>query len=263
MDRSVAQGRPADPRPGPAPRVPGDEIAWWLAVAIGAVLVVAALAVYGLTYTDRYYDHFVWQAAAFLEGHAAIRYPVAAGDGLLGNAYFQDVLPIATTDGVSRALLPFPPLPALVLVPFVAVWGLAANDQVVFTVLAAIDVAICWWAIGRLPVSTAVRLGTTVFFAFGTVFWYTAQLSTTWYQAHIVAVGLTFLAIGLAIGADPVAGAEPVAGADPVADAGTPSPARTRSPMPAPRRVPASVVSAASPASSRQGSCSGWHAQLG
>ena len=89
------------------------------------------------------------------------------------------------------------------LLPFVAVWGLAVNDQVVFLVLAAIDVALCWWAIGRLPVGFAVRLATTVFFAFGTVFWYTAQIATTWYQAHIVAVGLTFLAIGIAVGADP------------------------------------------------------------
>ncbi len=35
------------------------------------------------------------------------------------------------------------------------------------------------------------------------MFWYTAQIATTWYQAHIVAVGLTFLAIGVAVGADP------------------------------------------------------------
>ena len=78
----------------------------------------------------------------------------------------------------------------LVLVPFVAVWGLATDDQTIFTILAAIDIALCWWALGRLPVSTAVRFATTVFFAFGTVFWYTAQLATSWYQAHIVAVGL-------------------------------------------------------------------------
>ena len=200
MDRSVAQGRPADPTADPADRAPGDRpVARWLALAVPIVLVLAALAIYGLTYTDRWYDHFVWQAAAFLEGHAAIRYPVAPGDGLLGNAFFQDVLPVPTADGVPRALLPFPPLPALVLLPFVALWGLATNDQVIFTVLAAIDVAICWWAIGRLPVGPVVRLATTLFFAFGTVFWYTAQLATTWYQAHIVAVGLTFLAIGLAV----------------------------------------------------------------
>ena len=192
MDRSVAQGRRADPgtlletdgRPGP-------RIGRGLAIAVGLLLALAALAVYSVTYVDRYYDHFVWQAAAFLEGQAAIRYPVEAAGGLLGNACFQDVLPIATSDGVARGLLPFPPLPALVLVPFVAVWGLAVNDQAIFMVLAAIDVALCWWALGRLPVGVVVRLGTTVFFAFGTVFWYTAQISTTWYQAHIVAVGLT------------------------------------------------------------------------
>jgi hypothetical protein len=44
-----------------------------------------------------------------------------------------------------------------------------------------------------------------MFLALGTVFWYTAQVTTTWYQAHIVAVGLTMLAVGLALGGDPAA----------------------------------------------------------
>jgi hypothetical protein len=167
----------------------------------GVALAVAAFGVYRITYVERFYDHFVWQAAAFLEGQAAIRYPVATTAERIGNWYFQDVLPLGRIDGVPRGLIPFPPLPALLLVPFVAVSGLATDDQLLFTVLAAIDVAICWWMIGRLRVSSAVRVFTTVFFAFGTVFWYTAQNTTTWYQAHIVAVGLTMLAVGLAIDA--------------------------------------------------------------
>jgi hypothetical protein len=122
-----------------------------------------------------------------------------------GNYFFQDVLPIGRAGGSERALIPFPPLPAVLLVPFVAAFGLRADDQLIFTVLAAVDVALCWWMIGRLRVSTVVRLGTTVLFAFGTVFWYTAQNTTTWYQAHIVAVGLTMLAVGLALGADAAA----------------------------------------------------------
>jgi hypothetical protein len=184
---------------------PDPRVARWLAALVGLLLVLAALAIYGVTHVERYYDHFVWQAAAFLEGHAAIRFPVEATDVLKGNARFQDVLPIVTTDGIARGLLPFPPLPAVVLLPFVALWGLGTNDQAIFTILAAIDVGICWWMLGRLPIGPAVRLGTTIFFAFGTVFWYTAQIATTWYQAHILAVGLTFLAIGLAVGADPAA----------------------------------------------------------
>ena len=47
-----------------------------------------------------------------------------------------------------------------------------------------------------------IRVATTVFFGFGTVFWYAAQIGTTWYQAHVLAVGLALLAIGVAIGAD-------------------------------------------------------------
>lgn len=174
-----------------------------MAVAIGLLLAVAALLVYLVSRTDRYYDHFVWQAAAFLEGHAAIRYPVEEVAGRFGNAFFQDVLPVPTTDGVPRGLIPFPPLPALVLVPFVAVFGLLTDDQLVFTVLAAIDVGLCWWALGGLPVRPPVRLATTILFAFGTAFWYAAQVTTTWFQAHILAVALLLLAVGYALRADP------------------------------------------------------------
>jgi hypothetical protein len=208
VDRSVAQdGRPdPDARPWPNP----DASTWadpraarWTAVLVGLLLALAAMTIYLATRTDRYYDHFVWQAAAFLEGHAAIRYPVEASGTLHGNALFQDVLPVSSTDGVPRGLLPFPPLPAIVLLPFVALWGLATDAQTIFTILAALDVAICWWALGSLPIRPAVRLGTTTFLAIGTVFWYTAQVATTWYQAHIVAVGLALLAIGLALRGDP------------------------------------------------------------
>lgn len=198
-----------------------------LAIVVGLLLAVAALAVYLVTQTDRYYDHFVWQAAAFLEGQAAIRYPVGPSEAGPGNALFQDVLPVATADGVPRGLLPFPPLPAVVLVPFVALWGIATDDQTIFTALAAVDVAICWWMLGRLPIRPSIRLLVTVFFAFGTVFWYTSQLATTWYQAHIVAMGLTMLAIGLALGADPAsADDEPVPDDHP---AGLPPPVATNS----------------------------------
>ncbi len=174
-------------------------------MVVGGLLTILALLIYLVTQTPRFYDHFVWQAAAFLEGQVAIRHPVPASGDDFGNAFFQDVLPVLSSDGVSRALLPFPPLPALALVPFVAVWGLATDDQTIFTVLAAVDVAICWWMLGRLRLRLSIRVTMAVFFAFGTVFWYAAQLATTWYQAHIVAVGLTLLAVGLAIDADPEA----------------------------------------------------------
>jgi hypothetical protein len=181
----------------------------WLAAAVGVGFVVLALAVYTRTLVDRGYDHFVWQASAFLEGQAAIRYPVP------GNDFYQDVLPVPPIDGVPRGLIPFPPLPAIILMPFVAIFGLATSGQVVFVGLAAIDVGISWWMLGRLPIRFAVRIAATAFFAFGTVFWYTAQLNTTWYQAHVVAIGLAMLAVGFALGADREAAEGEAASASP------------------------------------------------
>jgi hypothetical protein len=173
-----------------------------VAIGVGLGLVAIALFIYTLSHPFRYYDHFEWQALAFLEGKAAIRFPVDPTPTSPGNAFFQDVLPVPTTDGVPRGLIPFPPLPAVLLVPFVAMWGHATDGQMIFAILGGIDVGLAWWVLGRLPVRTRVRVATTIFFAFGTVFWYAAQIGTTWYQAHVLAVGLALAAIGVAIGRD-------------------------------------------------------------
>jgi hypothetical protein len=173
-----------------------------VSLGVGIGLVLVALIVYPATKPLRYYDHFEWQAEAFLEGKAAIRYPVEASGESPGNAFFQDVQPVDSDDGVPRGIIPFPPLPAVLLVPFVALWGRATDGQLVFAILGAIDVGIAWWMLGRLPIKRWVRASATIFFGFGTVFWYAAQLGTTWYQAHVLAVGLAMLAVGVAIGAD-------------------------------------------------------------
>jgi hypothetical protein len=118
----------------------------------------------------------------------------------------QDVYPLSEVTGEpTGALLPFPPLPAILLMPFVALWGLATDIRIVSVILGAIDVGLAWWALGRLDVARRVRLATTIFFGFGTVFWYAAQLGTTWFFAHVSAVTFLLLAIGVALGSDPKA----------------------------------------------------------
>ena len=177
------------------------------AVVVGAGLIGLALAAYWLPGSDRFYNHFVWQAMAFLHGTAVIQWPVAGAYGTgFGNEWMQDVYPLREVTGdpsTTGALLPFPPLPAIVLLPFAAVWGLATDIRAVSVLLGAIDVGLAWWALGAVPVSRRVRLATTVFFGFGTVFWYAAQLGTTWFFAHVAAVTFVLLAIGVALEADP------------------------------------------------------------
>jgi hypothetical protein len=205
VERRVAQGRPPDP-PDDSALPPWDPRL--VALTVGLGIVVVALALYAVRQPQDYYNHFVWQAQAFLDGRAEIDYPVAPSMTSQGNDRFQDVLRVMDRDGqpTNGGLIPFPPLPAVVLMPFVAIWGLATNEHLVGAFLSAIDVGLAWWMLGYLPVRLRSRVLATLFFAFGTVFWYAAQLGTTWYFAHIVAVGLTFLAVGVALQADPGGG---------------------------------------------------------
>jgi hypothetical protein len=175
---------------------------------IGGALVALALAAYWLVGTTRFYNHFVWQAMAFLHGEVAIDWPVSGGYGTgYGNGWMQDIYPILDAGGqpTGKALLPFPPLPAIVLLPFVAIWGLATDIRAVSVLLGAANVGLCWWTLRRLPIARSIALALTLLFGFGTSFWYAAQLGTTWFFAHVVAVTFVLLAVGVALGADPEA----------------------------------------------------------
>ena len=202
MDRSIAQGQA--PTAGAA-LFPADRAAR-LTVLVGLAVVLAMLVLYVLARPSWQvlYDHFVWQASAWLEGEAHIRYPVAATATSRGNAWLHDVVPLADPDGLptGRAIIPFPPLPAVVLLPFVAAFGLATDQVLLSAVIGALDVALAFWVLGRLPVRPWVRVLVTIFVGAGTVLWYAASLGSTWYLAHVVALAPTLAAVGLALEAD-------------------------------------------------------------
>ncbi len=202
MSASISTGplsSPDAPRPESGPgawleaRLARIDPAW-----VSIALFVVALIVYVGSNPARgdLYDHFVWQADAFLHGRAEIAYPVT--EGPYQNGYFQDVLPV----GPDRAQIPFPPLPAIVLLPFVAVWGLGTNGSGVAAALGAVNVVLCWvMLLGVTPRRSAALAG-TVFYGFGTVAWYAAMLGTTWFLAHVVASTFLFIAIAVATRAE-------------------------------------------------------------
>ncbi len=205
MERSIAEGRPATPSQAPARWNPA-------AIAVGVLVALGALALYAASNPEHFnqYTHFVWQADAFLHGRAWFPHPVPDGAELPANWWFQDVYPLTDADGSpdGRVLLPFPPLPAIVLMPFVAAFGLLTDQEAVGIGLAALGVWLAWWMLGRLPVRTSVRTLTTLVFATGTVWWWAAAVGSTWYFAHLVAVDIAFLAVGVALGADARAATE-------------------------------------------------------
>ena len=69
-------------------------------------------------------------------------------------------------------------------------------------IFGAVDVGLAYWMLGYLPVQPSVRRLTALFFGLGTALFYTSAIGTTWFWAHVVAVGCLLLAIGLALSAD-------------------------------------------------------------
>jgi len=96
----------------------------------------------------------------------------------------------------------------VVLLPFVAIWAMATDQASLAVVLGALDVGMAFWLLGRLPIRAGLRLALTVFVGAGTVLWYASSLGTTWFLAHVVALGLTLAATPVALGAErlPVGG---------------------------------------------------------
>jgi hypothetical protein len=171
---------------------------WWAAYSTrlwGISIVLFCLIVYFVSQPVRNnnYLHFVLQAQAWLDGKTAIPMP-----------QYQDVMPILDPNGnpTGYGIIPFPPLPAWVLMPFVAIWHLATNQQLLATFFSAVDVGLAYWMLGFLPIKPSIRIVTTIFFGLGTVLWFTAATGSTWFWAHVVAVFCLLLAVGLALRAD-------------------------------------------------------------
>jgi hypothetical protein len=97
----------------------------------------------------------------------------------------------------------FPPMPAFLMLPFVAWAGKDFNDVVFTLLLGALNVALAYDLLPslghsispRFETSPRARLALTLLFGFGTVHWWVASVGQVWFTAQIVAV--TFLLLAL------------------------------------------------------------------
>jgi len=154
-------------------------------VLIGIVLGLVALVVYWRSNPAPVggYEHFVYQADAFLHGRLDM---VGVPD------YYQD---LALWQG--KIYLPMPPGPALVLLPFVALFGIVdALEAQLAILLGALDVALAYWMLLRVGASTRSAVFGALLLGFSSVLWSAAALGTSWFFAHLVAVAFVLLGLG-------------------------------------------------------------------
>jgi hypothetical protein len=160
-------------------------------VLAGAVLTLLAFAAYWFTGPQNVPDSFVPLADAFAHGRLSI--PI--------DRPWLELVPV--NDGSGAQYSPFPPVPAVILVPFV--WltqalGTAELDSAVYcAVLGAANVALVYWLLARIGVAFAPRQVLTIGFAF-TTHWWVAGMAGTHHWAQVAAVFFLLLALNLAVG---------------------------------------------------------------
>ncbi len=105
--------------------------------------------------------------------------------------------------GGSGWLVPFPPAPALTLMPIVAVmgsqpWNTELPSNVMSSLLGGANVALAWTMLSAWGVSVKPRLWLVVAFAF-TTHWWVAGMGGTHHYAQVCGVFFTLVALNLAI----------------------------------------------------------------
>jgi hypothetical protein len=95
--------------------------------------------------------------------------------------------------------VPFGPFPAFVVLPIVALFGAAQADHwqpVINAALAAVDLGLCWWMAARLGVRSLMdRIWLVVLFGFSTQIWWVTTRGGVWHTGHLIATGLTLMAL--------------------------------------------------------------------
>lgn len=105
-----------------------------------------------------------------------------------------------------RWYVSFPPLPAVLLLPVVAVFGLTTLDALFWVLFAGLGPALLFVVLrflcesGRSRRSVAEDLLVTAIFAVGSVYYFVAVQGTVWFAAHVCAVAFVCLFLLWALG---------------------------------------------------------------
>ncbi|MGZ6340388.1 MAG: hypothetical protein ACXWMX_00910 [Candidatus Limnocylindrales bacterium] len=148
-----------------------------------AVLFVLAFAVYTFINDGRRadLDYFVPLADAFLHGRLGLTE---------GPSWLNELVP---RGGLFYVV--YPPMPAIVVLPFVATLGPTVDQARISILFGALNVVLAWNVVSAMGVPRRVAHLLALVFAFGSITWYSAQAGSSWHFAQVSALLFTLLAI--------------------------------------------------------------------
>ncbi len=127
------------------------------------------------------YNYFVRLADAFINHRLYLtEHP----------SWLSELIPIA-----GKYYVAYPPMPAILLIPFVAIFGTGFSQTIFSIFLGSLNPIILYSIFKKIKISEKTALLTTIFFVFGTNYWFLSSVGSSWYLAHIVAIFFLLLAI--------------------------------------------------------------------
>ncbi len=156
-----------------------------VAIAAGLGALAAAVYLYASSRDRENLDYFVRLADAMMHGRLYLTE---------APSWLTELIP---RDGVWYVA--YPPMPAVMLIPFVALLGVDLHQQVASAIFGGIGVGLTYLVLCRFALEERVRVLLALVFAFGTCFFYTAEAGNTWYLSHVVAVVFATAALLLAL----------------------------------------------------------------
>jgi hypothetical protein len=212
MGRPNSQARPSGPEERPA------SADTWAAVGAAIRLWTQAyrveIALFGICFiTFAFFSsqrflrqsaapHFVYQAKAWIEGRPDVDLEVLpnledwACVREIGEAKARCTGPIRAGD---RWYVSFPPFPAVLMLPFVALHGYQFNDTSFSAIIGALAIAFFFSLLRFLSHEREIErsrrenVALALVLAFGTVFFYCTIRGEVWFTAEVIGVGLTTL----------------------------------------------------------------------
>ena len=145
-----------------------------MAVAIAIMAVASGVYWFTSSREATNFDYFVRLADAFLHGRTYLTD---------APSWLNELIP---KDGVWYVA--YPPMPAIALMPFVAVFGTGFHQQIASCLFGGISVGLMWLVLGHFRLSSISRLMLTAVFGFGTVLWFSSETGSAWLLSQSTAV---------------------------------------------------------------------------
>jgi len=132
------------------------------------------------------YSYFNFLAASFLHGKLFLVKPPATGDLVFFNGHW---------------FLSVPPFPAILMMPFIAIWGIQAFNTTTFSLAVAATCSLIVYLLlhqliqsGWIKLSHSGAIWLTALFSFGTMYWFLSIDSRVWFLSQVVTVFFSGLA---------------------------------------------------------------------